>query len=51
MRMLSAEEHIVGVLNLAVPSPIFKETEPIVVTRNGKLSVWIVSREFCCVFD
>lgn len=29
MRMLTAEEHSVALLNLAVPSPIFSETEPI----------------------
>ena len=31
MRMLSAEEHRVALLNLAVPSPIFRDTEPIFV--------------------
>lgn len=29
MRMLSAEEQRVALLNLAVPSPIFRETDPI----------------------
>jgi hypothetical protein len=29
MRMLTAEEHSVALLNLAVPSPILRETEPI----------------------
>ena len=31
MRMLTAEEHSVALWNLAVPSPIFRETEPILV--------------------
>ena len=31
MRMLTAEEHTVALLNLAVPSPIFRETEPILL--------------------
>lgn len=31
MRMLTAEEQSVALLNLAVPSPIFSETEPIFV--------------------
>lgn len=29
MRMLTAEEHSVALWNLAVPSPIFRETDPI----------------------
>lgn len=29
MRRLTADEHSVALLNLAVPSPIFRETEPI----------------------
>ncbi|KAF7817630.1 uncharacterized protein G2W53_031599 [Senna tora] len=33
MRMLAAGEHRVGLLNLAVPSPILRETEPILVHK------------------
>lgn len=34
MRMLTAEEQIDARLNLAVPSPIFRETEPILVVSS-----------------
>jgi len=34
IRMLTAEEHSVALWNLAVPSPIFRETEPILVLWN-----------------
>lgn len=34
MRMLTAEEHSVALWNLAVPSPIFRETEPISVLSD-----------------
>lgn len=34
MRMLRAEEQRVALLNLAVPSPIFRETEPIFASTS-----------------
>ena len=33
MRILTADEHRVALLNLAVPSPILRETEPISLVR------------------
>jgi len=36
MRMLTAEEQSVALLNLAVPSPIFSETEPILLDLQVK---------------
>jgi hypothetical protein len=33
--MLTAEEHRVALLNLAVPSPIFRDTEPILVLPSS----------------
>lgn len=38
MRMFNADEHIVALLNLAVPSPIFSETEPILCTATASVN-------------
>ncbi|EXB93217.1 Uncharacterized protein L484_024556 [Morus notabilis] len=44
IRMLTAEDHSVALLNLAVPSPIFRETEPIffllLVSFSAPASSW-----------
>lgn len=47
MRMLSADEHRVALLNLAVPSPIFRDTEPIFVLLLPLPSPkrWVCERE------
>jgi hypothetical protein len=37
--MLTAEEQSVDLLNLAVPSPIFKETEPIFVMMKRRTKI------------
>lgn len=60
MRILTADEHSVALLNLAVPSPIFRETEPILVLlllqwqlrdKRGRGRVWTLERasEICGV--
>lgn len=45
MRMLTAEEQSVALLNLAVPSPIFSETEPILALLSLSLPLCYLERE------
>lgn len=39
IRMFTAEEHRVALLNLAVPSPIFRDTDPILVLLRVRVSL------------
>lgn len=43
MRMLTAEEHTVALLNLAVPSPIFRDTEPMSLVLVSQRDEWKLS--------
>lgn len=40
MRMFTADEQKLALLNLAVPSPIFRDTDPISVSSFHRESVW-----------